>query len=161
MKKFFLPLLFSIVVIAVQAQTKVTKENIVGKWNAAKMKVEGMLHYDIENDSLVLSPTILAQLGAAGADSASAVEMMKGQFGSFKELMFEFKSDGTYSIGTKSSDQSVEMGSYSIDEAKETITLTNKEKGETQTSPVSFKNNRLILNMGEGEQKAILEFKKG
>ncbi|MEI2711275.1 MAG: hypothetical protein V9E96_20020 [Chitinophagaceae bacterium] len=75
--------------------------------------------------------------------------------------MFEFKSDGTYSIGTASSNQSVEMGSYSIDEAKETITLTNKEKGETQTSPVSFKNNRLILNMGEGEQKAILEFKKG
>ncbi|HPH24215.1 MAG TPA: lipocalin family protein [Chitinophagaceae bacterium] len=161
MKKFFLPLLFSIVVIAVQAQTKVTKENIVGKWKATSMKVEGMLYYDIENDSLALSAVILAQLETSGADSASATEMMKGQFGSFKEMVFEFKNDGTYNIGTKSSDQSVEMGSYSIDEAKETITLTNKEKGETQTSPVSFKNNRLILNMGEGEQKAILEFKKG
>jgi hypothetical protein len=160
MKKIFLTFIVASLFVTVQAQTKVTKESIVGKWNAAIMKVDGMIYYDIEKDSLVLSPSILEQLTAAGADSASATEMMKGQFGAFKELAFEFKADGNYSIGSNSSDEKVEMGSYSLDEATSTLTMENKEKGETQKSPVSFKDGNLILNMGEGEKKAILEFKK-
>lgn len=160
MKKLFLTLIVGLVVVGAQAQTKVTKETIVGKWNAVIMKVEGMIYYDIEKDSLVLSPTILEQLTAAGADSASATEMMKGQFGAFKALAFEFKADGNYSIGSNSSDEKVEMGSYSVDEATSTLTMENKEKGETQKSPISFKDGNLILNMGEGEKKATLEFKK-
>ncbi|MCU0321755.1 MAG: hypothetical protein MUE72_05020 [Chitinophagaceae bacterium] len=160
MKKILLTLIVGLVVVATQAQTKVTKESIVGKWNAAIIKVEGMIYFDLEKDSLVLSPKILEQLSAAGADSASATEMMKGQFGAFKQLAFEFKADGNYSIGSSSSDEKVEMGSYSLDEATSTLTMDNKEKGETQKSPVSFKDGNLILNMGEGEQKAVLEFKK-
>lgn len=160
MKKKFLSFIVSFIVLATQAQTKVTKESIIGKWNAAILKVEGMIYFDIEKDSLALSPTILEQLSAAGADSASATDMMKAQFGAFKELSFEFKADGNYSIGSSSSDEKVEMGSYSLDEATSTLTMENKEKGETQKSPVSFNNGKLVLNMGEGEQKAVLEFRK-
>lgn len=160
MKKTFLSFIVSFIVLATQAQTKVTKESIIGKWNAAILKVEGMIYFDIEKDSLALSPTILEQLSAAGADSASATDMMKAQFGAFKELSFEFKADGNYNIGSSSSDKSAEVGTYTFDEATTTLTMTDNEKGNSQKSPVVFKDGKLVLNMGEGEQKATLELKK-
>lgn len=160
MKKIFLSFIVAFIVLVTQAQTKVTKESIIGKWSASIMNVEGKIYYDIEKDSLALSSSTLEELSAAGVDSATATDMMKAQFGAFKELSFEFKADGNYSIGSSSSDKSVEMGSYSLDEITSTLTMENKEKGDSQKSPVSFNEGRLVLNMGEGQQKAILEFKK-
>ena len=149
-------------IFAVQAQTKVTKNAIIGKWEFAAMNVDAMLYYDIEKDSISLSPAILTQLASSGADSASAAEMMKGQFAALKEVLFVFNLDGTYAItggGEKGGDES---GTFTVDEATQTIFMTNKKKGEKKDIKASFIKERLALGMpADSGPKSTLEFKKG
>ena len=163
MKKIILPLLLCIAVFAVQAQTKVTKASLAAKREMAALNIDGFLYYDVAKDSIALSSEVLAQLSAAGQDSAGAVDMMKGQFAAMKEVVFEFNADGTYSISGSPDGKGTEMGTYEVDEAKSTITMKGKKDGgESKVATVSFKNNRLLLDMGENNgKKTILEFTKG
>ena len=117
MKKILLSLVLMIAVFATNAQTKVSKTTIVGKWSLAALDVDGMMFYDIDKDSLALGSAIMTQLAAAGQDSAGAVDMMKGQLGAVKELGFEFLADGTFKAN--GGPQGSEGGTYAIDEATE------------------------------------------
>ena len=159
MKKIILSVAFAIAVFAVNAQTKVSKLSVVGKWSLAAMNVDGMFYYDIQKDSLSLGTAILGQLAAAGQDSAGAVEMMKGQLEPLKEMAFSFNTDGSYNVA--GSPQGAEKGSYTIDEATETITLNNS-KGTKKDIKSSFKNGRLVFNVpSEGAAPATtMELKK-
>lgn len=163
MKKVILPLLLCIAVFAVQAQTKVTKASVAAKWEIAALNIDGFLYYDVAKDSIALSSEILAQLSAAGQDSAGAADMMKGQFAAMKEVVFEFSADGTYSISGSPDGKGTEIGTYEVDEAKNTITMKGKKAtdGESKVATVSFKNDRMLLDMGENNgKKTILEFIK-
>ncbi len=159
MKKIVLFLSFAIATLAVNAQTKVTKTSIAGKWALAAMNVDGMLYYDMEKDSLSLGQAILSQLAAAGQDSAGAVEMMKGQFESLKETAFTFSDDGSYSV--EGLPQGAEKGTYTVDEATGTISMTGG-KGTKKEIKATFKNNRLIFPIpAEGQSPATtMELKK-
>lgn len=163
MKKIILPFLLCIAVFAVQAQNKITKTSIVAKWELAALNIEGLLFYDVEKDSIALSGEIITQLAAAGQDSAGAAEMMKGQFGAMKEIVFEFNADGSYSISGSPDGKGTELGTYEVDETKGTLTMKGKKTGEEkQVITATFKNNRLLLDMGEKNgKKTILEFNKG
>ena len=163
MKKILLSLVFATSIFTVQAQTKVTKNAIIGKWEFAAMNVDAMLYYDIEKDSISLSPAILTQLATSGADSASAAEMMKGQFAALKEVLFVFNADGTYNItGSGDKGGGDESGTFTVDEATQTIFMTNKKKGEKKDIKASFIKERLALGMpADSGPKSTLEFKKG
>jgi len=162
MKKILLSLVLMIAVFATNAQTKVSKTTIVGKWSLAALDVDGMMFYDIDKDSLALGSAIMMQLAAAGQDSAGAVDMMKGQLGAVKELGFEFLADGTFKAN--GGPQGSEVGTYSIDEATETITMTNKKSGDKKEIVTSFKDGKLVFNIpaeGPGPKQVLyLKFLK-
>ena len=77
MKKIVLSAVFAIAMFAVNAQTKVTKTSIVGKWVLAAVDVESTLYYDLDKDSMSLAKPVLEQMAAGGIDSAGAIDMMK------------------------------------------------------------------------------------
>lgn len=152
MKKIILSVCMVATIFAAQAQTKVTKAAITGKWNLAVMNMEGMIYYDVEKDSLALGKKMIEQLASMGQDSAAAVEMMKGQLEAVKEMSFEFNEDGSYSMEGANPGGGVEIGTYGVDDATETLSTTAKKSGEKQEIKASFKDGKLILNMPGGGQ---------
>lgn len=159
MKKIILSAVFAIAMFAVNAQTKVTKTSVVGKWSLVAMNIEGTLYFDIDKDSMSLSKAILDQLAASGADSASAVDMMKTQLAGIKELAFTFNADGTASVAGDPKGE--ETGTYTVDEATETIKFDSKKDGK-QDLKASFKNGRLVITMPAGGGPTTkMELKKG
>ncbi len=156
MKKILFSLVLIVAVFATNAQTKVSKTTVVGKWSLAAMDVDGMLFYDIDKDSLSLGSAIMTQLAAAGQDSAGAVDMMKEQLGAVKDLGFEFLADGTYKAN--GGPQGSEGGTYAIDESTETITMTSKKSGEKKEIVASFKDGKLMFNIpaeGPGPKQVL------
>jgi hypothetical protein len=163
MKKLILAVCLVITIFAAQAQTKVTKAAITGKWAIAVMNMDGMIYYDIEKDSLALGKKMIEQLASMGQDSSAAVDMMKGQLESVKEVSFEFNENCTYSMEGSTPGGGVETGSYTVDEATETIIATSKKSGEKQEMKASFKDGKLIINMPGGQAGApsvSMHFKK-
>lgn len=149
MKKLLLSIVMLASIGVTQAQTKVSKNTVVGKWSLSAINMEGMFYYDIDKDSLALGETIMTQLTAAGQDSAGSVDMMKGQLGAIKEMGFEFNADGTYKAnGTP---QGPESGTFTVDEATETITMSNKKEDKSDFAS-SFKDGKLVLNVASNGQ---------
>jgi len=160
MKKIVLSVAFAITMFAVNAQSKVSKTSVVGKWGLVAMNVEGMLFYDIEKDSLSLGKAIMDQLTTAGQDSAGAVDMMKGQFEPMKEMTFTFNADGSYVL--EGNPQGDDKGTYTVDDATGAITTINS-KGTKKEIKALFKNERLIFPIpaqGAGAPATTLELKK-
>lgn len=160
MKKLILALVIVGATFAAQAQQKVTKTSIVGEWKMKAIGIEEVLFYDIEKDSLSLTKEILEKLAASGADSASTADMMKGQFEALKEVVFTFTADGKYKT-TGSGNGKDEAGTYTLDEATETLVLETPKDGK-QEIKASFKaNGRLLLPMpSPSGPKTTLEFSK-
>jgi hypothetical protein len=159
MKKIILSAVLAITMFAANAQSKVTKANIVGKWELVAMNVDGMFYFDTEKDSISLGKAIMEQLVAAGQDSAGAVDMMKGQLGAVKEMAFTFNADGTYALD--GNPNGADKGTYTVDEATSTLITTNS-KGTKKEIKVSFNKERLVFPIpGEGPNPATtLELKK-
>jgi hypothetical protein len=157
MKKIILSVVLAITVFAAGAQTKVTKTSIVSKWSLTAMSVDSVLYYDMEKDSISLSKTTLEKILASGQDSATLIDQMKAGLGALKEMVFSFNADGSYSAD---GGQENDKGTYTVNEATETISLVTKKEG-TQEIKASFKNGRLLLNMPtQGGPATIMEFKK-
>jgi hypothetical protein len=150
MKKIALLAMFAIAMIAVNAQTKATKENIVGKWNLKAMAMDTTLYYDIDTDSLVL-PRDLRDGRKFGQPKIKPemIPMVKHQFAeAIKGSFFIINADGTCVF--KSAKEKDDKKTYTLDEASGTLQL-KPEKIYKQGIGVSFKQNgRLVLVMPPG-----------
>ena len=74
MKKYTIVSLFLILSLSLNAQTKVTKTNIIGKWAISTIEMAGKFYFNIETDSLSLGTAILndgGELLGNDADSKS------------------------------------------------------------------------------------------
>lgn len=150
MKKIIFPLLFSTLFFATQtqaqAQTKASKESIIGKWKMAAIGIEEIMYYDFVKDS----------------SSAGLSDMIKsGLLESIKGGWFEFNADSSFSTSGNPAEDSIETGNYEFDEAKQTINLKsskqNEKNKESDKFKIYFKNDRLVLEIFMNEKKHIVE----
>lgn len=124
MKKITVLAAFLLAALAVNAQEKVTKTNVLGKWIIFSVEVPGQVYYNIEKDSLVLGDAVKSSVDASQLPMMTT--MLKGQFASFSKMSFTFKPDGTAEFTTPTGDK--ETGTYIVDEANSTITSAKKEE---------------------------------
>ncbi len=155
MKKIIL-LVFSFVsIVQIQAQTKVTKTNVLGKWSVSAVEMTGMFAYFIEKDSLALGEMMKAQV-KDDQQLAGITAMIKPQLSVFSRMAFVFKEDGTAELG--SGTEQAEAATYTVDEANSTIITTDKEKKE-QVLKAEIKDDqlRITLQQPQGEIQMVLK----
>ncbi|NCI48530.1 hypothetical protein GWC95_01255 [Sediminibacterium roseum] len=135
MKKITASLLFLVIVLAAGAQTKVTKGNVVGKWEIYSVDVPGQVHYNVDKDSIAVSDVVKQAAGSA-ANLEMALNIVKQQFAMFKKVNFQFNANGTTQL-TSPVDE-VEKGTYTVDEKNSTITTsTITSKGQKQNTTLT------------------------
>ena len=156
MKKIIF-LAFSLVVLAqVHAQTKVTKENVQGKWTPVSLNMPGLVYYNIEKDSLVLGEMMKAQVPDKSQLDGVAT-MMKSQFAMFAKMYFKFNADGTAEMNSGAGE--AEPATYTVDEANSTITTVNKEK-KTEVIKAEIVNGNLMMTMKQPQTEITMALKK-
>lgn len=155
MKKIILLACSFVLVLQIQAQTKVTKTNVVGKWSVSAVEMTGMFAYYIEKDSLALGEMMKAQV-KDDQQLAGITAMIKPQLSVFSKMAFVFKEDGTAELGS-GTDQA-EAATYTVDEANSTIITTDKEKKE-QVLKAEIKDEklRITLQQPQGEIQMVLK----
>ncbi len=155
MKKIILLACSFVLVLQIQAQTKITKTNVVGKWSVSAVEMTGMFAYYIDKDSLALGEMMKAQV-KDDQQLAGITAMMKPQLSVFSKMAFVFKEDGTAELGS-GTDQA-EAATYTVDEANSTIITTDKEKKE-QVLKAEIKDEklRITLQQPQGEIQMVLK----
>lgn len=156
MKKIIL-LGFSLVLFfQIQAQTKVTKANVVGKWNVSAVEMTGMFFYSIDKDSLAFGEMMKAQVKDE-QQLASITAMMKPQLSVFNNVAFIFREDGTAELGTGM--EMAESATYKVDEANSTIITTDKNQKE-DILKADFKEDKLRITVKQPQGEIIMVLKK-
>jgi hypothetical protein len=159
MKKNIIILLLCVVTLTVNAQTKVTKSSILGKWEIAFLKNDGLMSYDYQNDSFILISEKLQRFQKNYGDSGfTVIGKMKESLAKGKKMVYNFNSNNSYAI-TDLSGRQTDAGTYSIDEMNETITFKTNTNQLVKYKFYS-KNNRLVLELGNEKAKIISEFVK-
>jgi hypothetical protein len=165
---FFLPITFFYIA---NAQPKVTKTNIIGKWRAAVFDFKEKMYYDIIKDSLYMpSDSLYTPTGYLENPMALVSRInMKDQIKSiYKDVYFVFDSNGFYEanddVNKRTEKGSFDLSSNSNDEI---LTLKPDKKNDSinadtspQTMKCYFKNGHLVLDILQGNQLLILELYK-
>lgn len=144
--------------VLLNAQTKVTKANVVGKWTIAAMEMPGIFSYSVETDSLFIGEAIKAQV-----PDPKQLELVKGQFrtqmGMMSKMLFQFNADGTALLVDGMREP--QPATYSVDEEKSTITTIEKEgKNEKETLNAEFVDGKLKLKLNSPNGEVVLMMKK-
>jgi len=157
MKKLLLLMAGFAFISQLSAQSKVTKNDLVGKWKICAVEMQGMMYYDVEKDSLSIGETMKAQIPDA-SQLPGITTMIKSQMGMFKNCEFVFNGDGTGTMPGGISGEKEDI-KYTIDEAASTITTTDKSnKDETIKVEMVDKKIRFTVKQPQGE--IILLMKK-
>ena len=163
MKKYTIVSLFLILSLSLNAQTKVTKTNIIGKWAISSIEMAGKFYFNIDTDSLSLGAELKAQTG----DEAQAnliIAMVKQQLGVLTKMTLQFNTDGTAILndggellGNDADAKS--KASYTIDEEASSITTKDSDKKEN-TMKVDILDSKLRIKQTQPEGEFILSLKK-
>src|SRR5882757_3172452 len=94
MKKILIPALLLFTVLSVNAQTKITKNSVVGKWSIYSIEMPGTVYYNVDKDSLVIGEMMKAQIKDE-QQTATIKNLFKQQMAVFVKTIFLFNADGT------------------------------------------------------------------
>ena len=153
MKKLALSIMALVLFITVQAQEKITAKNIVSNWTLVALQVPNALYYNFETDSVVLDGDL-----KAAENLSAAIDTIKMQFAGLKNISFAFRADGTGTIndGINPADDLT----YTVDEAKGTITTTSIKAGSIDELKAVFVKEFLQLQMSEEDANLIFILRK-
>jgi hypothetical protein len=149
MKKIFL-LLFAVAVssVSLHAQSKITKEKILGKWGIAALEVKGLMYYSVDKDSIILSDSIKTVIKNTGKDPKGLEAVMKQQFASFLAMKFIFDADDTAEI---SFGLEAQKSKYRVDEEHSTIVTYNESEEEAMNVELAGDMLKIKIPSPEGE----------
>jgi len=155
MKKIILFSLCLLGLSQINAQTKITKTNVLGKWTILAVDMPGMLYYNLEKDSLALGETLKSQMPDPSQINA-IMPMIKSQMTVFSKAGFLFNADGTVELN--SGMEGPQAGTYTVDEEKSEITTTEKDQKQNIFKADILKENlRISVKTPQGEMMMILK----
>ena len=140
------------------AQTKITKINIIGKWTILAIDMPGMVYYNFEKDSLAIGETLKSQM--PDPSQINAIKpMMKTQLSGFSKGSFLFNADGTAELN--SGMEGPQTSTYTVDEEKSEITAFEKNLQQTVFKADFLKENlRLYIKTPQGDMLMVLKKSK-
>lgn len=169
MKKLIYIILFSITVSATNAQIKIIKKSLIGKWQISAISVEDFMYYNVAKDSLklLLNESTAQSMGVGSLDSSELSTAIKANLTtSFTKegiaIYIVFNADETIIGGFGLKDAQIDR--YILDEDNNTLTFKNKNIITNSESDEKFKiyikNNMLVLENLTHGKKTTMEFKK-
>ncbi|SJZ32571.1 hypothetical protein [Sediminibacterium ginsengisoli] len=159
-QKCLLLLALAFTLVTVNAQTKVTKTNIVSNWVITAVDASPAFKYDVDKDSLSLGEAIKSQVKPE--QESMVLGMMKQQVGVFKKMAFKFNADGTAELNSGVPGTGATKATYTVDEANSTITTVEAEGDKVkETIKADFVNSNLRLVLEQPTGNIILLLKKG
>ncbi len=155
MKKIILFSFCLLVLSQLNAQIKISKTNVLGKWTILAVDMPGMIYYNLENDSLAVGETLKSQMPDPGQMGAITA-MIKPQMAVFSKVGFQFHADGTVELN--SGMEGPQTGTYIVDEEKSEITTTEKDQKQTTFKADILKENlRVTVKTPQGEMMMVLK----
>jgi hypothetical protein len=127
MKKLFIAGLFLFSVVAVSAQTRITKKGIIGKWITVAVEMKDVLYYNAQKDSVSFGPNMRDQVKDEQQRTAM-MAMVKPQLAMLAKTYFSFNANGTAELGTGI--EPALKTKYVVDEVNSTITTVAANKKE-------------------------------
>jgi hypothetical protein len=159
MKKILVLGLSLFVLCSLQAQNKITKAGLIGKWQLSSMEMSGMFYYSIDKDSLSLGDMIKAQVKDDAAQISAMTTMMKSQMAMLSKMSFEFNADGTALINPGMGDS--KAANYTVDEVNSTITTIEKSGDKKETIKAdALPDNQIRFAMKAPEGDIVMVLKK-
>jgi hypothetical protein len=141
--------------LQLNAQTKITKANVIGKWTIMAVDMPGMIYYNLEKDSLALGEMLKSQLPDP-SQTGAITAMIKPQMAAFSKVGFQFNVDGTVELN--SGIEGPQTGTYTVDEDKSEITTTEKDtKQNTFKADILKDNLRVSVKTPQGDMMMILK----
>lgn len=114
------------------AQTKITKDGIIGKWVVSSVEIKDLYSYDLIKDSIILSDTIKQRSLQVHITTDSLINMIKPNVKMYHEMFYQFNVGGTGEIYYGQGPASFYKITYTIDEEKSTFTIVDRyKKSET------------------------------
>ncbi|MBV9987393.1 MAG: hypothetical protein JO301_06920 [Chitinophagaceae bacterium] len=158
MKKIFVLVFSLFTFVLAQAQTKVTKAGVVGKWTISTIEMPGIFGYNTETDSMFIGETIKSQI-----QDPKQMELVKSQFrtqmGVMAKMVFQFNADGSALLINGVTEPA--PATYTVDEEKSTITTLEKgENKEKETINAEFVNGKMKLKLNSANGEIVLLLKK-
>jgi hypothetical protein len=155
MKKLFIVIAAALFITGVQAQEKISKSALVGKWTITSVEMQGMFSYDLEKDTIILGDMLKAQVSA---DQLSMVlAAMKPQLAVLTKMGFVFNADGSAELGTGTDMK--QSGTYKVNEAESTITTIDKD-GKEDVFKAEMVKEKLKMNINSPQGAVQMMFKK-
>ena len=137
------------------AQTKITRTNVIGKWTIQAVDMPGMIYYNLENDSLAVGEILKSQMPDP-SQTGAITAMIKPQMAVFSKVGFQFNADGTVELN--SGMEGPQTGTYTVDEEKSEITTTEKDQKQNTFKADLLKDNlRVSVKTPQGEMMMILK----
>lgn len=157
MKKWIIPVLL-FVAVSLNAQTKITKNGITGKWALLAVEMPGMVYYHIDKDSVALGELVKKMTPAD--QLAATTALLKQQLAAYTKMYFTYNPDGTAQLQT--SDKNVAGASstkFTVDEVNSTITtIENGQPGLTVKAEML--NGNLVLSSPQPQGQIIMTLKR-
>jgi hypothetical protein len=156
MKKLIGTLFWIFSILSLQAQSKVSKAAVIGKWSLVSVEVPEQVYYNTEKDSISLNETIKK---TASADQVAILAgMLKQQLGIYAKMSFQFNTDGT--VEMRVGDDTKTGATYRIDEEKSMIITKEKDTAEVSLKAEILPDNTLRIFTEEEKTKVFLVFRK-
>jgi len=156
MKKIIIPALLFFTVLSLNAQTKITKSSVVGKWNIYSIEMPGIVYYNVDKDSLVIGETMKAQIKDE-QQTASVKTLFKQQMEIFIKTVFLFNADGTAEL--QNGMEPPEKDTYSVDEENSTIITTGEDK-KKEAKKAAMLGDKLQISSKQSQGEIIMVLKK-
>ena len=140
------------------AQTRITKDVIVGKWTIAAIDMKGIFYYEVEKDSVSISETLRSRSTDA-AQIRQVEAMVRMQAAQFAKMSFQFNADNTAVLNGGAS-EAVSNATYSVDEKKSTITTvetSGDNRKETLNADMLHDKLRIMLPNQQPEITLVLK----
>ena len=156
MKKILFHALLLFTALSVNAQTKITKSSVIGKWSIYSIEMPGTVYYNIDKDSLVIGETMKEQIKDE-QQSATIKNLFKQQMAIFVKTVFLFNADGTAEL--QNGEEPPEKDTYSVDEENSTIITTGEDKLK-DIKKATMLGDKLSISSKQPQGEIILVLKK-
>lgn len=157
MKKSILLFMFMASLFSLNAQTRVTKASVLGKWVLSDVQMPGIFYYSSEKDSFALGEIPKSQIKDE-TQQATVIAMMKTQLTMFTKMSFEFKNDNSAVLN--SGIQGSQNAGYTVDSDNSTITTADKD-GRKSIMKADMLGERLRVRTDSPQGEIIMILKKG
>ena len=155
MKRIVFVLLCLFLLVYAEAQSKISKAELVGKWTISSVEMQGMFSYDLEKDTIILGDMLKATVKTEELSMVMAA--MKPQLAMLTKMGFIFNADGSAELGTGT--EMKQSGTYKVNEAESTITTIDKD-GKEDVFTAELVKERLTMNINSPQGPVKMVFKK-